>query len=284
MSAANPGDRLRTLPQHLVPQHALTALAYRVSNSALLARPMITAFRRLFDVALDDYQVPTEGFATFDRFFTRRLRPGARRWPEADGVVASPCDGRLSQFGAVRDGNLVQAKGREFRLADLLADGDLARRLAGGRFATIYLAPSDYHRVHMPLNGTLVAETRVPGRLFSVSDATSRSVERLYARNERLVAQFDTEHGPMAVVMVAALLVAGIETAWAPDGPTRPGRQLESRRIEPSVPMQRGDEFGTFHWGSTVIVVLPERAPAWRDDLEPGMPVALGQALSPDYS
>lgn len=280
MSAAGLADRLKSLPQHLLPQQALTALAHRISNSALLARPMIAAFRRLFDVTLDEYQVPTEGFATFDRFFTRRLRPGARGWPEADGVIASPCDGRLSQLGAVCHGSLVQAKGRKFRLADLLADESLAERLAGGRFATIYLAPSDYHRVHMPLNGTLVAQTRVPGRLFSVSDATARTVDRLYARNERLVAEFDTDHGPMAVVMVAALLVAGIETAWNPDGPTRPGRQVNRSRVDPSLPMHRGDEFGTFHWGSTVIVILPERAPAWRDDLAPGVRLVLGQPLS----
>lgn len=280
MSQPTLGERLRGLPQRLVPQHALTALAHRISNSRILARPMIAAFRRLYAVDLGEYQVPETGFATFDRFFTRALRPGARTWPGTPGVVASPCDGRISQLGAVRHGRLVQAKGREFTLAELLADDGLAERLSSGRFITVYLAPSDYHRVHVPLAGRLVAETRVPGRLFSVSAATSRRVDRLYARNERLVAEFETEYGPMAMVMVAAMLVAGIETAWDPGGPTRPGRQRASRRIDPARAMAAGDEFGMFHWGSTVILVLPDSAPAWRDNLGAGMRLALGQPLS----
>lgn len=273
-------DPLRTLPQHLLPQQLLTALAHRISNSRLLAAPLIGLFCRLYRIDLSEYQVPSAGFACFNDFFTRALRPDARTFPEDDRAIASPCDGTISQIGAVQRGCLLQAKGRDYRLEDLLADDAWARRLDGGRFATIYLAPSNYHRVHMPFSGQLQRELRIPGRLFSVSAATTRSIDRLYARNERMVALFETEYGKAAVVMVAAMLVAGIETPWGGPQATRPGRKVQVRDFEPPRPMRRGEELGRFHWGSTVIVISPPGAPAWRAGLEPGQPVRLGQRLS----
>jgi phosphatidylserine decarboxylase len=262
-----------------LPQHGLTRLANAASNARWLARPLIGAFTRLYPVRLEESAPPDGGFTTFDAFFTRALRPDARQWPH-DDAVASPCDGTLSQAGRIESGRLLQAKGRHFTAAELLTDPAWAEALADGRFATIYLAPSDYHRVHMPFAGELVGEVRVPGRLFSVSEATGRTVDRLYARNERLVAMFDTAYGPAAVVMVAAMLVAGIETAWDPDGATRPGRQKRQQRFEPAIPLARGDELGRFHWGSTVIVLMPPGSPAWRDDLLPGRRMRLGEAMT----
>ncbi|MDT8439023.1 MAG: archaetidylserine decarboxylase [Wenzhouxiangellaceae bacterium] len=274
------GDRIKTLPQFLLPQQALTRLANRISNSKRLARPMIALIRRLFAIELDDYQMPDGGFATFDAFFTRALRPGARRFPDDPAAIACPSDGRISQIGAVTGGSLLQAKGRSFRLHELLADRDWAERLDGGRFVTVYLAPSDYHRVHVPVSGRLLREWRVPGKLFSVSEATTRTVDRLFARNERMVALFETTHGPVAVVMVAAMLVAGIETTWDTNGPTRPGRTVSKRDFDPQPELVRGDELGRFHWGSTVIVVTPPGAPAWRPELSAGAVVRLGQPLT----
>jgi phosphatidylserine decarboxylase len=272
-------DRLRTWPQHLLPQHGLTRLANAASNSRWLARPLISAFSRLYPVRLDECNAPAAGFATFDAFFTRSLRAGVRSWPE-DAAIASPCDGTLSQAGRIEHGSLLQAKGRTFSAAELLADADWAETLSGGRFATIYLAPGDYHRVHMPFEGELVGEIRVPGRLFSVSHATGRTIDRLYARNERMIALFETHFGPAAVVMVAAMLVAGIEVAWDRGGVRRPGRSRRHRRFDTPRPMALGAELGRFHWGSTVIVLTPEAAPTWNDDLLPGRRMCLGEAMT----
>lgn len=273
-------NRLKTWPQHLLPQHGLTRLANSASNSRRLARSLIGAFRRLYPVDLDECRVPPGGFETFDAFFTRALKPDARRYPDDPQVVASPCDGAISQLGRVESGRVVQAKGRTFSVAELLTDEQRAETFLDGRFITLYLAPFDYHRVHMPFSGELVAEYRVPGRLFSVSAATSAAIDRLYARNERMVALFDTDFGPAAVVMVAAMLVAGIETAWDGTELLRPGKTLMRRAFEPPIAMDRGAELGRFHWGSTVILLLPETGPEWLDSLAPGQRARLGQPLS----
>lgn len=272
--------RIRTWPQHIVPQHGLTRLAHAVSNARWPARAMIRTFSRLYPVNLDECVTPPGGFETFDAFFTRSLREGARRWPEDADAIASPCDGTLSQAGRIRAGELLQAKGRRFTAAELLADERQADPFRDGHFVTIYLAPGDYHRVHMPFDGRLVAETRVPGRLFSVSEATGHAIDRLYARNERMVARFDTAFGPATVVMVAAMLVAGIESAWDPEGAKRPARGVSRRSFEPPPALARGAELGRFHWGSTVIVLTPASAPAWRGDLAPGRRMRLGEPLT----
>ncbi|MBY6205251.1 archaetidylserine decarboxylase [Halomonas denitrificans] len=266
--------------QHLLPQHALTALAHRisVSRAGWVRKPLMAGFQRVFDVDLEEAEVPAEGFGSFDDFFTRALKPGVR--PIADADLVSPCDGTLSQSGRIDDGRILQAKGRIFTVRELLTDKDAATPFAGGRFATIYLAPYDYHRVHMPASARLQSEIRVPGRLFSVSDTTSRSIDRLYARNERMVALFDTDFGPMAVVMVAAMLVAGIETVWDAGGPHRPGRRVSRRDFDAPVALAAGDELGRFHWGSTVVLLTGPDAPDWSDALRPGRRMRLGEALT----
>ena len=272
--------RVRTWPQHLLPQHGLTRLANAASNSRWLARPLIASFSRLYPVRMEECEIPAPGFDRFDAFFTRHLKPGVRPFPDDPDAIASPCDGTLSQIGSITGGDIIQAKGRKFSVESLLGVDGWAQPFQAGRFATIYLAPHDYHRVHMPITGALVGEARIPGRLFSVSRATSQAVDRLYARNERMSALFETVHGPVAVVMVAAMLVAGIETAWDRTGARRPGKSVRQRSFEQPLKLERGDELGCFHWGSTVIVLTGSDAPAWNAGLGPEQRVCLGAALT----
>jgi len=272
--------RLRTWPQYLLPQQGLTRLANAASNSRWLARPLISAFTRLYPVRMNECLVPPSGFDRFDAFFTRSLKPGVRRFPDDPDALASPCDGTISQIGAVEDGHIIQAKGKWFSVDELLAVPEWAEKFSAGRFATIYLAPHDYHRVHMPVSGSLTADIRIPGRLFSVSANTSLAVDRLFARNERMAALFETCHGPVAVVMVAAMLVAGIETAWDPGGDRRPGTSIRKRAFDPPVSLERGGALGCFHWGSTVIVLTGNTAPAWQETLAAGQRIELGAKLT----
>lgn len=273
-------SRLKTWPQHLLPQHALTRLANAASNSRLLAPALIGAFSRLYPVQLDECEAPAGGFGCFDAFFTRALKPDARTFPGDSSALASPCDGTVSQIGAIEHGRIIQAKNRRFSVEELLGGREWAEHFEVGRFATIYLAPHDYHRVHMPLAGRLMVECRIPGRLFSVSASTSRAIDRLYARNERLVTLFETEYGPVAVVMVAALLVAGISTTWNPDDHPRPGKTIRTRSFDPAIALGRGDELGRFHWGSTVIVLTGKNAPAWNSAIGRDQRIQLGARLS----
>ena len=273
-------SRLKTWPQHILPQHGLTRVANAVSNSRWLRRALIGSFSRLYPVRLDECRFPDGGFDCFDAFFTRALKPGVREFPEDPHALASPCDGTVSQIGAIDRGRIIQAKGRNFKVDELLGGPEWAGHFNAGKFATIYLAPHDYHRVHMPLDGRLVADVRIPGKLFSVSASTSRAIERLYARNERMAALFETEYGPVAVVMVAAMLVAGISTTWDPADNPRPGKSVRKRSFDTPVVMARGDELGRFHWGSTVIVLTGTHAPAWSPVLGPDQRIRLGAALS----
>ncbi|MDT8449962.1 MAG: archaetidylserine decarboxylase [Wenzhouxiangellaceae bacterium] len=275
-------DRLKAWPQYLLPQHLLTRLATAASRSRALRRPLIGAFTRLYPVALDECVSPAEGYRCFDDFFTRALEPDARAFPGDSDVPVSPCDGTLSRAGVVREGTVVQAKGRTYTVAELLGGREFAQPFADGRYITIYLAPHDYHRVHMPVAGRLIAEVRVPGRLFSVSETTTRVVDRLFARNERMIALFETGCGPVAVVMVAAMLVAGIETAWGGPGDVRPGRQVRVTYPDREIGLARGAELGRFHWGSTVIVLTPSGAPEWLQALHPGRRMTLGEPLCAD--
>ena len=275
-------DRIAVWPQYLLPQRLLTSLANRISNarSSWIRRPLIGVFRRLFPVKLSEAAQPDPGqYESFNAFFTRALREGARPLACSSHRLISPCDGTLSQLGRISEGQLIQAKGVRYSAAELLGSQEWADQFSDGHFITIYLAPYDYHRVHAPIAGTPVAETRMPGRLCSVSGRTAREVPGLFAQNERMAVLLQTEQGPVAVVMVAAMLVAGIETAWRPNGPYRSG---ETRVEEPlaTAALARGQELGRFHWGSTVIVLTPPDFPDWLPDLKAGQTMRLGQALT----
>lgn len=218
-----------------------------------------------------------DDFEHFNAFFTRALKPGVR--PSGEATVLMPADGRISQAGPVAGGRIVQAKGRDYALAELLADPAFAKAFEGGSFVTIYLSPRDYHRVHMPAEGTLVETRHVPGRLFSVSPSAVATVPALFARNERLVCRFDTAFGPMAVVLVGALLVSGVATVWGGDEiPPYADRVITRDYRGQGIVLARGAEMGRFNYGSTVIVVLPKGLVL--SPLEAEAVVRLGQDLA----
>lgn len=267
--------------QHLAPQHALSRLAGRVADSRnpALSQRLINGFIRRYGVDMSEAAEPDPAaYARFNDFFTRALHDGTRPMDGDDRTLVCPADGALSQSATINRGRLFQAKGQSFSAAELTAqpESELAA-FEQGRFATIYLSPKDYHRVHMPLAGTLEQTATIPGRLFSVNPVTTRNVPRLFARNERLVAWFRTEFGPMAVVMVGAMIVAGIETVWG--GRVPPGGRDVRHDMHDGPHLARGAEMGRFHLGSTVILLLPRGAFDPAGELMPEQPVRLGEAL-----
>lgn len=250
--------------QYLAPQHLLSRTAGLIADSTSepVKSRLIHWFIRRYGVDMAEAVEPEpDAYDSFNAFFTRALKPGARPLSGGESTVIAPADGVLSQHGRIQRGRLIQAKGQSFSAAELTCEPeDQIQPFEQGLFATIYLAPRDYHRVHMPLAGTLEKMTFIPGRLFSVNPATAASVPRLFARNERVVAWFRTHWGPMAVVLVGAMIVAGIETVWA----GRVARGGNRRRVlnyssagNKTISLERGDEMGRFHLGSTVIVLLP---------------------------
>ena len=274
-------DLLKVLPQYLLPQRALSAAMHRFMACpwGWLKGAQIGTVRRLYRVDLSEAAEPRPGaYRDFNHFFTRALRPDAR--PLAPpGCVASPCDGTVVASGRAREGRLLQAKGRDFTLLELLGgDRELSARLAGAPYVTVYLSPRDYHRVHMPWDGHLVAMRHVPGRLFSVSPATTRRVPRLFARNERLVCAFDGPHGTFALVLVGALFVGSMETVWA-GKVTPPYARRVSAHTYPGVSLERGAEMGRFNMGSTVILVMDEPGLVWGEAAAPGRRVRVGECL-----
>jgi phosphatidylserine decarboxylase len=275
-------DRLFVLLQYLLPQHAISRLVHRATRvrTTWFKNALIRTFIRTFRVDMADAaDSDVNAYEHFNAFFTRSLHPESRPLPESPEDLACPVDGTVSMTGQGLDGELIQAKDRRFRLDDLLGDRDMAEELSGGVFATLYLAPFDYHRIHMPADGRLTRMHYIPGRLFSVNAATVRSVPRLFARNERVVCRFETPHGPMAMVLVGALNVGSIETVWA--GEVAPSRPRERRTVayDAGINLGRGEEMGRFNMGSTVIVVFPAGRVSLKDDLDPGEQVRMGQIL-----
>lgn len=277
-------DSLFILLQHLLPQHLLSrAVGYLAeSRCHWVKRPFIKTFAKQYKVNMSEAVIEDlEQFENFNAFFTRELKPGMRPLDEAE--VVSPADGAISQIGPIDYGRILQAKGRGYGLSTLLGgQADLAEQFINGRFATIYLSPSDYHRVHMPVTGTLRESLYVPGDLYSVNQTTAEGVDNLFARNERLIAIFDTELGPMAMILVGAMIVAGIETVWggqvAP--PQNKGWRVDHQTPAEPVMLQQGEEMGRFKLGSTVVLLFGKDAIEWSESLKAEDPVRLGQALS----
>ncbi|EAQ98661.2 archaetidylserine decarboxylase [Congregibacter litoralis] len=278
-------DSLFILLQRLLPQHALSRLVGRLaaaSGPRWLKNRVIRAFVRHYDVDLGEAERPfPEAYESFNAFFTRALKPGAR--PLCTSGIACPADGAISEIGDIDGRRILQAKGRSYSLEALLA-GDEARvrQFTGGSFATIYLSPKDYHRVHMPLDGQLQASAYVPGDLFSVNGTTAAAIDGLFARNERHISYFDTPRGPMGMVLVGAMIVAGIETVW--NGQVAPRLRQVERWDHAGTPMpvllDRGSEMGRFLLGSTVILLFPKGVAAWNEDCVAGAAVRMGQQLS----
>lgn len=277
-------DYIKALPQYLLPSHALSRVMHALtrSSNALMRVAFMRWFVRHFQVDMSLAQEPNlRTYPSFNAFFTRALHPGAR--PVVTDGAACPVDGRVSQAGEIRDGRIFQAKGRDFSLAQLLGgDAEWITRFQGGSFATIYLSPRDYHRIHMPLTGTLRAMTHVPGRLFSVNPSTTRAVPGLFARNERVIAYFETEAGPMALILVGAIFVASIETVWAGEVTPPAGKAVRHRQYQgdTAITLQKGQEMGRFNMGSTVIVLFGPQAALWAEGIQPGTSVQMGQRLA----
>jgi phosphatidylserine decarboxylase len=269
---------------YALPHRALSSLARKLAYSS---NPAIS--RRLIDTVVAKFGVDLaeaaesdpRAYPTFNAFFTRALRPGVRMPDPDPRALLMPADGRISQCGKIDNGRIFQAKGQSFTAAELLGDEAAAEPFANGLFATIYLSPRDYHRVHMPWTGTLRETVHVPGRLFSVGTDAVAAVPRLFARNERLACHFDTDFGPMCVVMVGALLVSGVETVWGgveipPYGGPVTTKDYRGRGIV----LERFAEMARFNYGSTAIVLLPKGVAELAPQLAAEMPVRLGQRLA----
>ena len=269
---------------YLLPHRLLSSLARKLaySPSPGTKQWLIDTVTRKFGVDLSEAAQPdATAYPTFNAFFTRALKPGARV-PDADPrALLMPADGRISQCGPIVDGRIFQAKGRSFTAAELLGDAEAAKPFENGVFATVYLSPKDYHRVHMPWTGTLRETVHVPGRLFSVGTAAVATVPRLFARNERLVCHFDTSFGPMASVMVGALLVSGVETVWSGVEIPRYADAITRKDWRgKGIVLERFAEMARFNYGSTVIVLLPPGVAELAPDLQAEMAVKLGQRLA----
>lgn len=280
-------DHFRNLPQYLLPHRLLTRLTYRLTRARTpwLKDRLIDWFVQHYQVKLTEALEPNwRAYPDFNAFFTRALKPGTRPITPGDRVVCCPVDGTISQVGKANADTLLQAKGRNFSLTALLGgDPEWAKLFQGGSFATVYLSPSDYHRIHIPLAGRLREMVHIPGRLFSVSPLTTRVVPELFARNERVAMWFDTPAGPMALVLVGAINVASIETVWA-GAITPPLGTSVSRWTYPAtgkdvVRLDKGAELGRFNMGSTVIVLFGPNTVRWGAELRHGSAVKIGQRL-----
>lgn len=273
--------RVATIIQYLLPQKTLSRVVRAATRWRW--RPwkdfLIDRVVRAYHVDMAEaVEADPRAYPSFNAFFTRALRDGARPLEGDASVVASPADGRISQAGRIEAGRIVQAKGRSFTVAELLADKATAATYVDGAFATIYLSPRDYHRVHMPLTGRLLETVHVPGRLFSVAPRPVADIPRLFARNERLVCHFEGEAGPFCVVMVGALLVSGITAAWSGAVVPPYARRVVRHDWRPrNVVLDRGAEMARFEMGSTVIV-LTSRA-AFDSTLAAEQPLKAGQRL-----
>ena len=270
--------------QRHIPQHLLSRLVGYLANARWrwLKNTMIRWFIRRYNVDITQAKFESlDQYPSFNAFFTRQLKDGVRSFDHPDHTVLMPADGVLSQFGLIQDGACVQAKGFDYTVSDLLADRTLATYFDRGSFATVYLSPRDYHRVHMPITGTLRQMIYVPGRLFSVNTQTASALPGLFTRNERVVCLFDTEAGPMAMVLVGAMIVASVFTAW--HGQVAPS-SLRHTSVwdysDQNIVLARGDEMGYFQMGSTVIVLFAERTVEFDTYLRNTLPVQLGQPMA----
>ena len=279
-------DRLFILSQYLLPHHLLSRLAGCIAECRLpwFKNAFTGWFAHRYQVDMREAQVEDlTAYEHFNAFFTRALKDGARPLADPADAVLCPADGAISQMGPIEHGRLFQAKGHDFSLTALLGgDAERAAPFLGGQFATVYLSPRDYHRVHMPLTGTLREMVYIPGRLFSVNQTTAENVPGLFARNERVACLFDTERGPMAVVLVGAMIVASIETVWA-GLVTPPRRELKTQRYDAAarapITLDKGAEMGRFKLGSTAIVLFGPEQVQWSSELAAGSSVSMGQQL-----
>lgn len=269
--------------QHILPQHALSRFAGRLaaSENPWLRDRLIRRFVAAYGVDMSEAARAIGEFASFNDFFTRELKPGARPLADSGAFILSPADGAVSQLGPITGGRIIQAKGRDYSVAEILGCGaEEAARFEGGRFMTIYLSPKDYHRVHMPAAGTLAATSYIPGDLYSVNVATAAGVDRLFARNERLACRFDGPDGHFASVMVGAMIVAGIDTVWPNRFRTHVSAPVHEDFAGAGHTLAAGDEMGRFYLGSTVVLLFEPGRIEWLDGFKPADSLRMGQAIA----
>ena len=269
--------------QNLVPQHALSRFAGSIASSETpwLRDMLIRRFVAAYGVDLSQAARGIGEFDSFNDFFTRELKPGARPLADAQQFILSPADGAVSQLGPVSGGRIIQAKGRDYSVAEILGCGpEEAARFEGGSFITIYLSPKDYHRVHMPAQGTLAQTTYGAGDLYAGNTATAAGVDGLFARNERLSCRFDGSDGHFASIMVGAMIVAGIDTVWPNQFRTHASAPVYEDFALQGRSFAAGDEMGRFYLGSTVVLLFEPGRVAWRTDLKAGDPLRMGEAIA----
>jgi phosphatidylserine decarboxylase len=272
-------DLIKTVPQYVIPKQGLTVFAGCMANvkNPRVKNYLIERFIKKYQVNMSEALIEDpRAYACFNDFFIRHLKPECRPITQAD--IISPVDGSVSELGRIEEGQIVQAKGREYSVEELLAcDKECAKQFVHGRFATLYLSPKDYHRVHMPIDAELLSMTYIPGSLFSVQPTTARVVPKLFARNERLVVNFETKVGLMAMVMVGATIVGAIGTAWHGDlkrAKNRISFDYFQHRLN------KADEMGYFKLGSTVVLLFANGEKVnWSDRLQAGSAIRFGEAL-----
>jgi phosphatidylserine decarboxylase len=276
-------DKLRVLPQYFIPQHFISSLVYSITRceTPWFKNILIKLFISVFDVDMTLANNPDpESYSSFNTFFTRELSPEARPISLDEKIILSPVDGAVSQVGGIENDTIIQAKGKSYTLKDLLVEDDLVTMFTGGTFATLYLSPKDYHRIHMPVSGQLKRMIYVPGKLFAVNSHTVRVVDSVFARNERVINIFNTDTGPMAMVMVGALNVGSMETIWA--GQITPAKDRiinDTQYSESDVQLQQGQEMGRFNMGSTVILLFPKDVMQWSDEMMADKVIVMGESI-----
>jgi len=277
-------EKLAAAVQSMLPQHLLTAWVHRLMRIEVpwVKNAQIRLIARWAGVDWNEAISGNPGdYPSFNAFFTRELKPGARTFDPAPEALCCPCDGAISEHGPIESDQIFQAKGRYYSLQSFLANDPNCADWENGYFYTIYLSPRDYHRVHMPVAGTLQRMTYVPGQLFSVAPYTVRHVDRLFSRNERVISVFETEIGPVAVVLVGAMLVAGMETVWAGEITPASVREISTVNYTGNAPhLLKGAEMGRFNMGSTLVLLLPTGAIAESAGISAADPVRLGQRLA----
>lgn len=264
--------------QRLVPQHKFSRIVGKLAGSEnpIIKNTVIQAFKAKYSIDLSiAEQTDALKYKSFNAFFTRALKPGIRQIDAALNSIVSPADGEISQIGKIQAGEIFQAKGQQFSVEKLIGDPQLAAVFQDGEFATVYLSPRDYHRVHMPFAGTLTETLYIPGELFSVNQTTAENIPGLFARNERMVCLFDTEVGRMAVVLVGAMIVAGIETVAT--GKVKPSGCIELNHHE--LALAKGDELGRFYLGSTAIVLFEKDKMTWDNQFKANSTVIMGERM-----
>ena len=276
-------DRLAVLPQYVIPKQALTMLAGKLAGAraGALTTSVIRWFVGRYGVNMAEAANPDiAAYPTFNEFFTRPLRDGARPLAPADFIC--PVDGAISQFGAIERDQIFQAKGHSYSTTALVGgDRERAAQFEDGSFATLYLSPRDYHRIHMPCDGRLTRMIYVPGALFSVNPTTARGVPGLFARNERVVCVFDSPHGPFVLTLVGATIVGSMATVWhGVVNPPRPGQVREWQYTDRQIAFRQGDEMGRFLLGSTVVMLFPKGVMQFNRDWAPARAIRLGEAMA----